>query len=239
MYAIIFILLVILIAIGIVFTTNGKTSNSEKSNKEIAEIASERDLSRKGLAFRLVNHGPKDLEIWIENSPDEELKYLVTIPASDDVFVYPKNQKLFVPGTTFFSKFEEDPEGTFVYQPYVLKDVDDTIHFGEVSTDVLRSDPTTSDRNEILSLNIENRSLKPYHVFYRGDYLGCVGAYHPTKKSISYSILTNNRRKHFQLGTWLEFRMEGTNHSQFIQLTKKIVTDVYLGTVIGRTIGGC
>jgi len=97
-----------------------------------------------------------------------------------------------------------------------------------------------STRYEILNLHIENKSLKPYNVFYGGNFLGRVEPYHPSKFKLEYSLDTSNFGKCFQIPTWIEFRMEiGNSHlgrekSQFIQLDKVWITDVNVGDVVGR-----
>ncbi len=204
-----------------------------------------------GLEFKFCNLSLRNLQVFIEpyrkkvlfkDQPPIPLKYLFTIPADKCVFVYPKNLQLFVPGTIIFSKFEGDED--FAYKPYTLTHMDEIIYFGEISTDFVRTRDIHSDRNEILSLYIENRSLKPYHVFYRGDYLGLIGPYYPTKHRVHYSMLTNNNEKHFQLGTWIDFIMDDAKTSskeravpkrQSIQLRNKFTTDIYVGDVVGRT----
>jgi len=173
-----------------------------------------------------------------EYNSKSELEFIVTIPSFSKLYVYPKNVEKFKPGVVLFSKYSEDPKDVFVYKPYALKESDYLINFGEISTDFVGTKDTHSDRNEILSLYIENRSLKPYYVFYRGDYLGKLEGYFPTRKNIEYSMLTNNSSKHFQLGTWIEFKMDSPNSkSQFIQIRQKFTSDIYIGDIVGRTEG--
>ncbi len=191
--------------------------------------------------FKFVNISPNTIEVYYEYSNSAPLDYITTLGPSETKYVYPKNIKAFQPGLTLFTKFPEEPHGTYVYKPYKLKRVDYAIYFGEISTDFLRTKDVHSDRNEILSLQFENRSLKPYHIWYRGDYLGMVEGYHPEKKKIKYTILTTNSEKHFQLGTWLEFKMETApgklSPSQYIQIQGKNISDVNIGDIVGRDEG--
>ena len=158
----------------------------------------------------------------------------MTITSKDSLYFYNINNIL-KPGRMIFSKFEEDEEDEFAFKPYKLYNTDYNIYFGEVSMDFLRDNVTNSDRNEILSLKIINRGLKSYDVWYRGDYLGKIEPYHPSKFEVDYSILTTNNDKHFQLGTWIDFFIDASNsEKQSIQLTKKYMNILYLGDVVGR-----
>ena len=237
------IVIIAVLVMVLAFTGGDKDPGTEPGTKDLALVRST-PLSPTELAtmnptncpkeFKFANTATKDLEIWIGTISSEPLVYLTTIPKSSIVFVYPYVEKYLVPGVTFFSKYVGDPEGTYAYQPYMLKDSDHNLYFGEASTDFLRTTSVHSPGNEILSLYIENRSLKPYNVFYLGTCLGQIGPFCAGNK-LDYSILTNNDSKFFQLGTWLEFRHERTEESQYIQLMDKFVTDIYLGGVVGRT----
>lgn len=191
-------------------------------------VVSDNSLN-KDIEFLFCNHSLRPLDIYVEWDAEQDLELITQIPPESCKHVHPTSDK-FVPGVTLFSKFGEE----FAFKPHVLEPEAYVVHFGEVAFDVFRDSVTKSDRNEILSLRIENRSLHPYNIFYRGVFLGKVGAYHPSKDSIEYSFLTNAFGKHFQLGTWLEFRMEGDQKSQFVQLKNKFTTDVVVGDVVSR-----
>lgn len=188
--------------------------------------------------FRFVNMSPKNLKIYYEPAKNKPLQFITTIPQGEYVYIYPltvnESDLDFKPGVMLFSKFEDDEEGEFAYRPYELYYMDYTINFGQISTDFLRSDNIKSDRNEILSLKIENRSLKKYHVWYHGSYLGNIEPYFPGKFDIGYSLTSRNNEKHFQLGTWIDFIMDAPNAiTQSIQLKDKSTTDVIIGDVVG------
>jgi len=176
------------------------------------------------------------IDIYYENLFEKGLNFLTTLEPSSHKFVYPKSLNTFIPGTILYSKISGDKD--YLFKPYVMNKFDYFITFGEISTDFLHSTMLKSTRYEILNLHIENKSLKPYNVFYGGKYLGRVEPYHPSKFKLEYSLDTSNFGKHFQIPTWIEFRMEiGMPHlekSQFIQLDKVWITDVNVGDVVGR-----
>lgn len=205
--------------------------SQEEKDKHIEKI-------KNLVEFRFVNMSPKNLKIYYEPSKSKPLQFITMIPQGDYVFIYPLREKSdeldFKPGVMLFSKFEDDEENEFAYRPYELYYMDYIINFGQISTDFLRSDNIKSDRNEILSLKIENRSLKKYHVWYHGNYLGYVDPYFPDKFDIEYSLTSRNNEKHFQLGTWIDFIMDSPNAiTQSIQLKDKSTTNIILGDVVG------
>ena len=239
---------------------------TEKERNEMIDSDDKNLIIHTHIEFRLVNLSPKDLKIYYEAIPSKKVSqavnrtffsggdfqrndktkevlpgfpvppliYIDTIPKNDQIYIYPPTE--FLPGTLLFSKFEEDGEGEFAFKPYPLYYLDYNVYFGEISVDYLRTGSTRSDRTEILSLQIINRGLKPYTVWYRGDYIGRVEGYRPDKFEIDYSILTRNDEKHFQLGTWLDFIIDAPNATkQSIQLLNKAITTIYVGDVVGRT----
>ncbi len=223
-----------------------KFSHVPKGTENFKEVevskkfdVSEQPLNIGRVEFKFCNLSLRELEIYCEWNPkDKDLEYIVTVPPQACMYVSPKDVHAFHPGIVLFSKFKGDGDDVYAYAPYQLKYMDHSVYFGEVSTDFVRTKEIQSDRNEILSLYIENRSLKPYHIYYRGDYLGRLEAYYPSKHKVAYSMLTRNSEKHFQLGTWLEFQMEGDDRKQAIQLKDKFTSDVYIGDVVGRTEDG-
>lgn len=193
-------------------------------NKRVAELS-------QYISFKFINASPKDLDIFYENESND-LNHLVRLEKLETKYVF-LVEPILKPGTLLFSKFVDN--GEFAFKPYPMSDSDYSITFGEVSTDNLRTDYTVSDRNEILSLKIINRSLTPYYVWYRGTMLGKVEAYHPSKFEVDYSILTTNNDKHFQLGTCLEFDLDSPGATrQSIVLERKTTNIVYLGDVVGK-----
>lgn len=198
-------------------------------------------LLHKKIEFRFFNLSSKALKIYYEENVAKPLQYITTIPAESNRYIYLLDPTVIKPGTMLFSKFLEDGDNVttrsnYAFKPYPVYYMDYNIYFGEISTDFLRDTIIRSDRNEILSLKIINRGLKPYNVWYRGDYLGKVEGYSPEKFEVDYSLLTTANDKHFQLGTWLEFMMDVPNaKKQLIQLRNQSTNIVYVGDVVGRT----
>ena len=212
------------------YSKNGKIMilNQDEKDKNFDKI-------KNLVEFRFVNLSPKNILVYYEPNTTKDLEFITKINKGEYVYIYPLDED-FKPGVTLFSKFEDDNEGEFAYRPYELYYMDYSIYFGEISTDFLRSDNIKSDRNEILSLKIENRSLKKYHVWYYGNYLGSIDPFYPGKFDIEYSLLTRNDDKHFQLGTWIDFIMDSPDAGkQSIQLKNKSTTNIIIGDVVGRT----
>jgi len=178
----------------------------------------------------------------LPNEKSKLLRFLCKVDGSNRMYFYPKNLNEFRVGTILFASLTPTPTD-FIYKPYMLEKFDQFINFGEISTDFLHTGRNFSTRNEILRLFIENRSLRPYNVFYGGNFVCRVEPYNPSKFKVEYVVDTNNFDKHFQLGTWLEVRMDLGNpnieKSQFIYLDKKSITDVNLGDVVGRAPNIC
>jgi hypothetical protein len=196
---------------------------------------SDKQLNSNEKEFILHNIGYLELNIYTLESTG--FKPLCRIPPSNTIYLY-SNELI---GKTLYSSLSRnlDIKNNAVYPPITTSNDIHNIFFGVIYSSFLRTDAITSDRNEILSLQIENRSLKPYHIFYNGEFLCKLEPYHLLLPSSDiyypskYVVLTNNHSRHFQLGTWLEFRMEAEPNkfmkSQFVQLKDKFTTNIYVG----------
>jgi hypothetical protein len=214
---------------------------------EIATFSPEsitKKINYPSVEFCLVNMFYLPLYIFFElpGKSNEPLQFLCKVKGSAHVYFYPREIEKFSVGTTLFASLTPSPTD-FIYKPYMMNKFDHYINFGEISTDFLHGDQIKSTRNEILRLYFENRSLRPYNIFYGGNFVCRVGPYYPTKFKVEYVVESTNFDKHFQLGTWLEVRMDLGNpkieKSQFIYLHKKSTTDINLGDVVGRAQNIC
>ena len=187
------------------------------------------DIKENRFGFKFVNTSPHELDIYLETNEKEPLILITRLNSLSTKFIYPQTQKI-LPGMKLYAKLPEDDMGTFMYKPYELYYLDYEIIFGAILTDTMRTLETTSTRYEILSLYIENRSLKPYKVWYNKDYLGLLEPYFPGKNKLEYSLYTTNKDKHFQLGGKLYFETGGKVQSIILQ--DRNTTDVYVGDVI-------
>lgn len=191
-----------------------------------------------GLEFKFCNLGMKPLEIYSEDgkSTDNNLPYLFTIPPNSSVFAYPTESQgqVLKPGRMLLSKFEKSGSATYAYKPYTIGGDDEIFYFGAITADSI-SDHSTSSASDIVSILFENRALVPCFIFYRGELIAKLNGYHPLKHKNTYSIRSDGNGKFFQLGGWIEIKMEnGNSPSQYIQLTKKQITNVIVGDVLSR-----
>jgi hypothetical protein len=204
----------------------------EISNKKIKTNSVE-------FCFRNLFNLPIEVYCDLTDDITKPLTFIATLPPSSNTYIYPEINN-FKPGVLLFAKLPGDE--SYLYKPYIMKKFDYFINFGEISSDFLHTDTTLSTRNEILFLYIQNRSLKPYDIYYGGRFVTRVEPFGPHKFELEYTQYTTNFDKHFQLGTYLELRMDltgtpyqGQEKSQFILIEKKSTTDINVGDVVGRS----
>lgn len=202
------------------------------------------------LEFVFQNSSPIDLDIYYE-SRDSSNKVLYFskvchISKNSKLYIYPKGE--IKPGGILYAKRPTDDMGTFAFQPYALKWMDHTIIWGEITIDFFTTKDIYSPRQDILSLVFTNLALFGYDIWYipqmenpaisgvkKREYLGRLQPYYPGRDKIAYTLRTTNASKYFQLGTWIEFRMQNSEKSQYIQLSHPATTDIWIGIVRGRT----
>lgn len=210
--------------------------------------------------FAFLNQSPIDLDIYYKRGGASHLKWICRLPKNSVKYVYP-TVSWWKPGIILFAKKAMPLQSgatiavtsykdnfPAVFQPYTLKWMDHTVIWGEISIDFFHTKDIYSPRMDILSLVFNNHALTGYDIWYvpqidnpsicgvkKREYLGRVQPYFVCRDKILYTLRSNNNSKYFQLKTWLEFRMEGCEKSQFIQLLHPATTDINIGVVQGRT----
>jgi hypothetical protein len=200
--------------------------------------------------LRLNNHSSFYIDILY--SPDnsikenkklkeDEPKLLATIAPDTFTYVYldPDNNP-FYPNGTFYSTLHNTKD--LLYKPYLLGDEDYEIHFGEANADFLRN--TTSLKSyisEIPSLEIINHSYQQYKIYYQDKLLGIIGKYNEFRPKHEYSLLTDNNRQGFRLGSSIKIEMShplgealSKENVQYIKLEGKNIDTITIGDTEGR-----